>query len=274
MFCKNCGKQIEVDSKFCQYCGQSLIDTNTSNPAVPNYTLNTNYNSIPTQPMVNNYSSMPNNSAQQQNGNPILVMMVVVFMLLAVAIPVVAFLVGDNDDSTVEKESGKEEVEIPEYPDIEQPDIEEPNNPSIDNGNTKIVNHDGYNYTISTNYISEDYDGNFVVYDNSASWILMFSIAEYPYETYKNNIKIVDAELSSTYDNVTTEFKKYQNTEYIETDLISEGMPMRMLYFPVDSDTTVLVMLMTLSENASLDSLFNIAYPIIVSIEEDNTHVL
>lgn len=274
MFCKNCGKQIEVDSKFCQYCGQSLIDTNTSNPAVPNYTLNTNYNSIPTQPMVNNYSSMPNNSAQQQNGNPILVMMVVVFMLLAVAIPVVVFLVGDNDDSTVEKESGKEEVEIPEYPDIEQPDIEEPNNPSVDNGNTKIVNHDGYNYTISTNYISEDYDGNFVVYDNSASWILMFSIAEYPYETYKNNIKIVDAELSSTYDNVTTEFKKYQNTEYIETDLISEGMPMRMLYFSVDSDTTVLVMLMTLSETASLDSLFNIAYPIIVSIEEDNTHVL
>mgnify|MGYP003298750836 CR=1 FL=1 len=38
---------------------------------------------------------------------------------------------------------------------------------------------------------------------------------------------------------------------------------MRMLYFSVDSDTTVLVMLMTLSENASLDSLFNIEEEII-----------
>lgn len=274
MFCKNCGKQIDADSKFCQYCGQSLIGTNASNIAVPNYTLNTNYNSIPTHPPITNYNSMPNNMVQQKSSNPILVMMIVVFLIFAVAIPVIIFLVGGSDESALEKESTKEEVETPEYPDIEQPNNDKPNTPSVDNGNTKIVNHDGYNYTLSNNYINYDYEGNFAVYDNSNSWLLMFKIVEYPFKTYKDNIDILDSDLSEKYDNVITELKKYKNTEYIETDLVSNGIPMRMLYFEIDSDTTVLAMMMTLSEKIELDSLFDIAYPIIISIEEDSTHVL
>ena len=274
MFCKNCGKQIDADSKFCQYCGQSLIGTNASNIAVPNYTLNTNYNSIPTHPPITNYNSMPNNMVQQKSSNPILVMMIVVFLIFAVAIPVIIILVGGSDESALEKESTKEEVETPEYPDIEQPNNDKPNTPSVDNGNTKIVNHDGYNYTLSNNYINYDYEGNFAVYDNSNSWLLMFKIVEHPFKTYKDNIDILDSDLSEKYDNVITELKKYKNTEYIETDLVSDGIPMRMLYFEFDSDTTVLAMLMTLSEKIELDSLFDIAYPIIISIEEDSTHVL
>lgn len=274
MFCKNCGKQIDADSKFCQYCGQSLIGTNASNIAVPNYTLNTNYNSIPTHPPITNYNSMPNNMVQQKSSNPILVMMIVVFLIFAVAIPVIIILVGGSDESALEKESTKEEVETPEYPDIEQPNNDKPNTPSVDNGNTKIVNHDGYNYTLSNNYINYDYEGNFAVYDNSNSWLLMFKIVEYPFKTYKDNIDILDSDLSEKYDNVITELKKYKNTEYIETDLVSNGIPMRMLYFEIDSDTTVLAMMMTLSEKIELDSLFDIAYPIIISIEEDSTHVL
>lgn len=274
MFCKNCGKQIDADSKFCQYCGQSLIGTNASNIAVPNYTLNTNYNSIPTHPPITNYNSMPNNMVQPKSSNPILVMMIVVFLIFAVAIPVIILLVGGSDESALEKESTKEEVETPEYPDIEQPNNDKPNTPSVDNGNTKIVNHDGYNYTLSNNYINYDYEGNFAVYDNSNSWLLMFKIVEYPFKTYKDNIDILDSDLSEKYDNVITELKKYKNTEYIETDLVSNGIPMRMLYFEIDSDTTVLAMMMTLSEKIELDSLFDIAYPIIISIEEDSTHVL
>lgn len=285
MFCKNCGKQIEPNSKFCQYCGQNLNGVNTTvnnNVMVPNYASNMNYNSVPSQPMTNNYNNiptMPNNVSQPKSDNPILIMMIVVFLILAVAIPVVVYLVSGNDDSSLEKESSREDVVEPEYPDIEQPDtpvypdIEEPDVPS-NNNDTKVINNGGYNYTIPSNYMFEYYEENLVVYDDSTEWFLMFAIAEYPYSTYRQNIDVVDAELRDEYDNVTTEIKKYQNVEYIETDMTTEDISMRMLYFSVDKDTTALVILIPMFETVSFDSIFKIAFPIVQSIEEDSKHVL
>ena len=31
MYCKNCGKQIADDSKFCKYCGTLVDDSMTTN---------------------------------------------------------------------------------------------------------------------------------------------------------------------------------------------------------------------------------------------------
>ena len=28
MYCKNCGKEIEQDSKFCKYCGENIAEDN------------------------------------------------------------------------------------------------------------------------------------------------------------------------------------------------------------------------------------------------------
>lgn len=29
MFCKNCGKEIDDNSKFCQYCGAKIVEPNS-----------------------------------------------------------------------------------------------------------------------------------------------------------------------------------------------------------------------------------------------------
>ena len=274
MFCKNCGKKIAPNSKFCQYCGQNLVDVNNSlnNGVLPNYNPIPNYTNIPNQPIPNNPPIINNALPQQNNGNPILVMMVVVFIILAVAIPVVVYFVNDDSENLKSKEPVRQETPEIEYPNTQEPTV--PSIPEVDNGTTKTINYSGYNYKLPLDYSYEEYEGNLIFYDNTEEWFVMVTVVEYNLDFYKKNIALVDAELSTDYEDVMSEIKTYQNIEYIETNFTNEGIKMRMLYTPLGSDETVLTMLMPIDNTIALNDLFKTVFPIVTTIEKDDKHVL
>ena len=305
MFCKYCGKQIEPNSKFCQYCGQNLDNNNHvgNNINIPNYTnvpnnvSTPNFNQVPNQPIYNN---MTNSVPNSKESNPILIMMIVVFIIFAIGIPVAIYLITGGEENLKESEPQQEEnvpgpetepsipdvetnptipeLENPTIPEVENPTtpgVEEPNSPN-NNGTTATINHDGYNYKIPSKYQHTVYDGHFALFDNSGQWIMMIQIAEGSYTEYKSNISLIDSYLGLEYNNVLSTIKKYNNVEYIETNFIAEGYPAKMVCTSLGSNETAISILMstTNSTSFSLDNLLKEVFPIITSIEKDDKHVL
>lgn len=252
MFCKNCGKQINPNSNFCQFCGQSSNSINDS--GVTNYTPVQNYNQMPNQMNNNSYNSIPNmpdNLQQPKSGNPILVMMVVVFIVLAIGIPAAVYLLSGGEESTETKE----------------------NVDKFDKDSVQVITVNGYNFKIPKNYEYEVEGNDLTVYDDS-DWVVVLTVNEYNYEVYKDSLEQIDAELRLQYENVVSSVEIYQNVEYIETNLTYNNLEARLLYIPIEGDATVLAMLMSNSGGTTLDELFKTIFPIIRATEKDDGNVL
>ena len=124
MFCDNCGKQLEDGSKFCIYCGASLIDDEVEIPAAPvNQPTQPQMprpgNQMPQTQMSGQYPGRPQSpppptnmggySQQPRQGGkgPVIIIVAIIALLMIIGIVVAAIFVvpkflkkGDPDSST------------------------------------------------------------------------------------------------------------------------------------------------------------------------------
>ena len=98
MYCKYCGAQNPENSMFCNNCGAKIEKPNISqiNFVQPNNT---------SQPVVNNIPYNMNNQPKK-SGNPILLLVCIIFAIFAIVIPL--FIGSQNLNESDEKKYAEE----------------------------------------------------------------------------------------------------------------------------------------------------------------------
>ena len=130
MFCQNCGKQVENDAKFCEFCGSTLKKEQASQNAEP----------------------------KKKSSAPLIIGLVTTFLVIAIAAVVLIIVFVNKDDKKPDKDNKATEV-MTEY--TNNSETKEPNTENIttDKVTTEPITEDKISSddnTTENNYSDDD----------------------------------------------------------------------------------------------------------------------
>lgn len=237
MFCKYCGQKNQENSKFCQNCGGKVEEQNNTN-----VTTNNIQNSVPTI------------NAPQKNDNKLILIIAVIIGICAIALPII-MMNGDKIEEKDYKDQDENKVDNSVEPEINHP------------VNTDKVQYGGYSFDIPYEYNKMEYEGNLLVYPNDSTWMIMFMFSDSNFYQLKEQTELIDVMLGAQYDNVSSVLKTHQGVEYILTDVMADGEEMQIIITDVGNNKVLMSLIMPMSNDVTFDELFNLAFPIIITVE-------
>lgn len=242
MYCKYCGAQNPENSMFCNNCGAKIEKPNISqiNFVQPNNM---------SQPVVNNIPYNMNNQPKK-SGNPILLLVCIIFAIFAIVIPL--FIGSQNLNESDEKKYAEEKEPA-----------------SNDKEDMVELSYLGYNFYLPKNYVYTYTDeGMLIVTNSTGDWAISFDTTDTSYEDYSPYADLLKYSFEeSGYTNVSYQVKTRKGQEYLDYVMTYDGMTMYLILMPGHTGETLMTFYYPITSNYTVSQVQEIAFEILDNIE-------
>lgn len=265
MNCSKCGNPLTIEDKFCPGCGnpvpvannnpqvqapvieeldapaapvnnmmnnniqQPMMNNNVEQPMMNNNVqqpvMNNNMqqpiNNGFQQPMMNNNVQQPMNNNTDKKGGKIGIVYIIGGVVALAVIILLIVLGGKGNSETPPTDGGSEAT-------------------PVTNTASYKVQYGGYSFTIPDTLSYQDNDGDLLIGDEAAGWVITMGILDRNYNDYKSNLNKIQGNLKANgIDAKAAELKKVKGVEFVSVEFLTQGVNCVGAYIKLSPTQTV-----------------------------------